>query len=309
MIFGILILYMVAVAWGLPRCLRGMSWTSRTPRLAVATWLAGTVSVVSMAVLTGALLVVPLHAIGDIVVLLVQWCGWTEHAFPVLPPWTAPRLVGLGLVGLGLLRLVQVGVAVTRARWADQARHRHDVRLLGRFHPRLGIYVLDHTRRGAFCLPGKGGTVVVTRGALRVLQPAELDAVIAHERAHLTGRHHLILTAAAVLARAFPTVPLFAVGHEELRRLVELAADDSAARRSTPRVVAQAVLRLAAPPSPLLGMANTAVHQRVIRLMADRPPPSRSTVLGRVLLVGLLLALPLLVTTIPALSDLTDHCA
>jgi Zn-dependent protease with chaperone function len=33
-------------------------------------------------------------------------------------------------------------------------------------------------------------TVILTTGALQVLDPARLDAVLAHERAHPTNHHH-----------------------------------------------------------------------------------------------------------------------
>ncbi|MCK9929944.1 M56 family metallopeptidase [Frankia sp. Mgl5] len=309
MIFGVLAVYAALLAYGLPRPLHGASWTSRAPRLAVVMWLAAMISVVSVAVLVATLLFVPLHAIGDTLVLLVQWCGWPGHSLTISMRWTIPRVAGVVVSAAAVLRLLHVAVAVAGAGRRSRVRHRHDVRLLGRFHPALRIYILDHAGRSAFCLPGRSGGVVVTEGALRALPPAELDAVIAHERAHLAGRHHLILTATAVLARAFPAVPLFGTGHEELRRLVELTADDSAARRSAPHVVAEAVLRLAAPPAPVLGMANTAVRQRVLRLLTADPPLPRAAVAARGLIVVLLLFLPLVVTAVPALSDLGYHCS
>ncbi|WP_018504946.1 M56 family metallopeptidase [Parafrankia discariae] len=308
MIFGVLVVYAAVVSCGLPCFLRDASWSSRAPRLAVAMWLAAMISVVSVAALAAMLLFLPLHAIGDILVLLVQWCGWGDHSLTVSTRWTIPRTAGVVVGVAAALRLLHVAAAVAVAGRRSRVRHRHDVRLLGRFHPALSIYILDHADRSAFCLPGRSGGVVITEGALRALRPSELDAVIAHERAHLAGRHHLILTATAVLARAFPLVPLFGTGHEELRRLVELTADDSAARRSAPQVVAEAVLRLAAPPAPVLGMANTAVRQRVLRLLTADPPLSRPAVVGRGLIVAVLLLLPLVVTTVPALSDLGYHC-
>ncbi|OHV45844.1 peptidase M48 Ste24p [Parafrankia soli] len=308
MIFGVLAVYAALVAHGLPYALRTASWTSRAPRLAVAMWLAAMISVVSVAVLAATLLFIPLHAIGDTLVLLVQWCGWTNHNLTISIHWTTPRVAGVVLSTAAALRLLHVAVAVTVTGRRSRVRHRHDVRLLGRFHPTLRIYVLDHADRSAFCLPGRSGGVVVTEGALQALHPTELDAVIAHERAHLAGRHHLILTTAAVLAGAFPAVPLFGTGQEELRRLVELTADDSAARRSAPRVVAEAVLRLAAPPASVLGMANTGVRQRVLRLLTAEPPLSRPAVVARSLIVAVLLLLPLVMTTVPALNELGYHC-
>ncbi len=61
--------------------------------------------------------------------------------------------------------------------------------------------VVQHATLAAYCLPGRGGRIVLTSAALAALSPDELAAVLAHERAHLSGRHHLALAAAAGLSR------------------------------------------------------------------------------------------------------------
>lgn len=66
--------------------------------------------------------------------------------------------------------------------------------------------VLDHPVAAAYCLPS--GEVVVTTGAIESLTSRELRAALAHERAHLRHRHHLLLTGASACARALPFVPL-----------------------------------------------------------------------------------------------------
>ena len=52
---------------------------------------------------------------------------------------------------------------------------------------------LDATRPAVYCVPGRPPTIVLTTGALAVLDTEQLTAVLAHERAHLAGRHHLLL--------------------------------------------------------------------------------------------------------------------
>lgn len=308
MIAVLLAAYAALVGYGLPRLLGEALWTSRAPRLAIGTWLAGAISTLCAGLLTAAVLVVPAHILGDTLVLLVQWCGWTGHGLPALP-WTLPRVVGMIATTALLLRLGYALVGVVSTQRSQRARHRRDVRLLGRFHPTLEVFVLDHAQPSAFCLPGRGGTVVLTAGALSALPPAELAAVIAHERTHLDRRHHLILLCAAILDRAFPAVPVFGKAHDELRRLVELAADDGATRACAPQTVARAVLRLAAPSTSALGMGNTAVRQRVQRLLTARTPLRRSAIAARALLIAALFLLPITVLTLPALSDVAHHCA
>jgi predicted Zn-dependent protease len=53
---------------------------------------------------------------------------------------------------------------------------------------RYRFYIMEEAAPNAFALPG--GQVVVTTGMLALAQsPQELDAVVAHELAHLTQRH------------------------------------------------------------------------------------------------------------------------
>ncbi|WP_055751209.1 MULTISPECIES: M56 family metallopeptidase [Frankia] len=309
MIAALLAVYALLVVYGLPHPLRRAVWTSRAPRLAITMWLAAGVSAVLAVLLALVLLIVPAHTFGDLLILPVQWCGWADHHLPSLT-WTVSRTVGTaGIVGV-LLRLGYATVGVTLVQRRARLRHRRDVRLVGRFLPTLDVFVLDHPQPSAFCLPGRGGTVVLSAGALHTLPPAELHAVIAHERTHLYGRHHLVITGAVVLARAFGFVPLFADAHGELRRLVELAADDGAARHCPRDAVAHAVLRLAAPPATALGMGGgTAVRQRVLRLLAAREPLGAPAVAARALWIAALLFLPLAAIALPALSDLGYHCA
>src|SRR5699024_4204808 len=59
-------------------------------------------------------------------------------------------------------------------------------------------------------------------------------SVLAHEQAHLKGRHHLPLTWIRLLDTAFPGVPLLRAAATDVPELVEWAADDRAAREAGP---------------------------------------------------------------------------
>lgn len=171
--------------------------------------------------------------------------------------------------------------------------HARTALLAGRELAGTGAVVLDDPRPAAYCVAGRPAAIVVTSGALAVLDPPQLAAVLAHERAHLAGRHHLLATVTRGLAAALPGVPLFTRGAEEVARLAELAADDTAARSVGRPALVAALLAIAtgtavsgAQPAVrgALAAAALAVPARVERLL---DPPGRRTAA----LAGLMLAL------------------
>jgi hypothetical protein len=131
------------------------------------------------------------------------------------------------------------------------------------------------TRRNASSTasPVAHRSIVITRGALEVLDAAQLDAVLAHERAHLAERHHLLLAASRALAAVLPRLRLFRAGAASIARLVEMRADDVAARRHPGSALVGALLALS-DVGPLsgsaLGASTVGVVDRVERLLA--PP-------------------------------------
>ncbi len=115
---------------------------------------------------------------------------------------------------------------------------------------------------------------MILRGALQALDPAQLPAVLAHERAHLTGRHHLLLALARIGSLVLPVLPLTRDADAQVARLVEMHADDTAARASEPRSLATALVVLATGASPAPGLAGTATDavQRIRRLLRPAEP-------------------------------------
>src|SRR5271157_2124939 len=108
-----------------------------------------------------------------------------------------------GLVLLASLCWVLVAASVA----AVQARRRQRVllTLLAHGDPKVpGALVVDYPSAAAYCLPGIRSQIVVSVGTLDLLGPAELTAVLAHERAHLRARHDLVLIPFTSLRRAFP---------------------------------------------------------------------------------------------------------
>ncbi|WP_251499545.1 M56 family metallopeptidase, partial [Actinacidiphila cocklensis] len=106
------------------------------------------------------------------------------------------------------------------------------------------LTVLDEDGPDAYALPGRPGRIVVTTGMLKALDPAEREVLLAHERAHLTGRHHLFLTALALACAAHPALRLL---RGPLSYALERWADESAAaavgdRRVAARAIGRAAL-------------------------------------------------------------------
>jgi Zn-dependent protease with chaperone function len=161
--------------------------------------------------------------------------------------------------------------------------------------------VLDAPQPAAYCVPGRPATIVLTTAALAILDADQLTAVLAHERAHLAGRHHLLTGLTRGLAAVFPAVPLFTRGPLEVARLAELRADDAAARRSGRRTLVAALLAMgtgAAVPAAALGATGGATAARVQRLL---DPPGR-TARGALALMTVTLLLAAASAAIPALA-------
>jgi peptidase M48-like protein len=170
------------------------------------------------------------------------------------------------------------------------------------------VAVVDDGAVEAFALPGRPGRVVVTTGMLAVLTPDERRALLAHERAHLTGRHHLFRMLVCVVAAANPLLwPLrSAVTYTTERWADEAAAAAIDDRERTARAIGKAALAHDRRPrlgdATALGIGAAArpctgwwprgrrpgpLPRRVAALLA--PPPSHRP--GLVTIVVVLLAL------------------
>ncbi len=223
--------------------------------------------------------------------------------------------VALLVTGLVLGRLLLSGHRVGTRLRTLRRQHRAQVDLVarrGEARSRGGsVLVLDHDLPVAYCVPGvQGARVVVSTGALGRLSDDELDAVLAHERAHLRARHDLVLEAFSVLHRAFPRWVSSAAALGEVRLLVEVLADRAAVRAQGSRAVGRALVELAGsraggPGSGVTlgsGVAGVDLVARV-RLLADgRSHRAQATAL--VLLALALLVLPTAFVVTPWLVEL-----
>jgi len=301
----LLLLYPAATAAAGSRWLPRASWPLRAPRAAIATWLAATLSVIAPVVAAGLILAVPcLPASIDPAAL--RACLSVMRAGYTTPQGALAAIAG-GVIILGVPGRITwcMGTAIAGAR-RRRARHDDMLAMIARPGP-AGVRVIDDAHAAVYCLPGRR-RIVLTTGALRCLDGRQLDAVLAHERAHLSGRHHLVLTFAAALQDAFPAARFFAVAAQQIGILVEIAADDAATRREHRLTLAGALLAVATArvPAGALGAGGTAAAYRIRRLI---DPPRRPSPARRALTSVTLAGVSVLSLAAPALALLTiTHC-
>ncbi len=203
------------------------------------------------------------------------------------------------VAGRLLLSGHRTGTALRRIRRV----HRERVDLVARVDD--GVSVLEHDLPVAYCVPGMSGSrIVVSRSTLTRLTPAELEAVLEHERAHLRARHDLVLEAFAVLHRAFPRWVASGAARHEVEVLVEVLADRVAVRTGDRRALVSALLALAGSPTPAgaLGSAASSLAARVEGLCDTRRHRGQAGAV--VLLAVALIAVPTMAVVLPWLAGL-----
>ncbi|WP_433672818.1 M56 family metallopeptidase [Nocardia sp. CA-136227] len=273
-----LLLYGFAVAVLAPRVLRRISASGAAPRIAVAAWVAVMISTLLAWTVTVTIIVVDIgtHKISVLPARFLDTCLLHLHDAAV---GHYGRHLQTGLLVLsffaalaGLVVAFRLATTLWRSR-RSTIEHAHMARLAGRHHPELDAVILDVDHPAAYCVAGKPHTIVVSRGVLTALDDHHLEAVLSHERAHLIGRHHLLLTLTRGLATVLPRIQLFTIGAAEVARLLEMLADDAAARIHGRDTVLQALLTMAALPEQS-DTTHAVLRARVRRL--SEPPRSHS---------------------------------
>lgn len=281
----------------LPARLSRAAWPLRDPGPALVAWQA--------AGLAGGLLVLSLAATLALSALGSTWGGGLRRLGSGLPPraWL-PAALGLAV----LLRLSWVLARSTVCTVLDRRRNRLLVDLVADRNPLLrGISVVDHDLPVAYCLPGLHPRLVLSRGTLSLLAYDELTAVLAHERAHLDQRHDLVVLPFVALCATFPWLPQVDTARSQVALLVELLADDRAARDHDRSALARALWKIGTgtgtgtAPSGALGAAGDDILLRARRLLAEPRPLPASRRAAVLLLALLVAATPLLGPLIPLL--------
>ncbi|MEV4511198.1 M56 family metallopeptidase [Dactylosporangium sp. NPDC049525] len=260
--------------------LAAASWVLRAPRLALAAWLTGSCAVVASSLLTGLNLLLYWDRTHDLVSGAWHFCLDAllgRHDEPAQVAAVAGLLTVAALcyrMGLGTVRMV----AAQRSQRADL---RLLVRLAGIPSSVPGATMVRHDQPAAYLMPGRATDIVITSGAVDQLGAPELRAVLAHERAHASGRHYHLTHWVRFLVQAFPGITCFQLARRQVERLVELCADDTAARSADRIDLARALVTMAQPAGPpggLLAVGGGDSLERLHRLLA---PPRPLTALSR----------------------------
>jgi Zn-dependent protease with chaperone function len=237
-----LVLYAVATMIAVPRALAGRRWAFRNPRTALGIWLVGLTSGV-LAVLTSLALLVneairlsepgragdmrTSHVAGSVAVFVLAWVlSAVVGGVGCLTVFRAvPQITDIARTRRAVLSELR------RTAWADVVSDRVVLCCSGAVPAVLSI-------------PGRHGGIVVSSTVRDVLSEAELAAAVEHERAHLRAHHSLVMQIACLHRSCMPTMASALAFERAITVLVELAADDSAARRCGTGVTAAALTKL-----------------------------------------------------------------
>jgi hypothetical protein len=159
------------------------------------------------------------------------WSGasFDRHFFPgdTVIGWVSASLAILlaGSVALGAIQLRKAGARLRIESWLGLHQQRDGYDLV----------VLELEQPLAYTVAGRVRQVVITSGLIDRLSDAELDAVVAHELAHLRlghGRALAVLAAAEAIARLVrPLKRVVAAARFAIEHAADAATDDRSATR------------------------------------------------------------------------------
>ena len=273
----VLVLYAACVGTLGSRMLGRATWPGRAPLLAIVTYLAAAWSVAAALGLAGLTLAIHATALAGGLSTLIGACVLRLRDAYATPGGATVAGLGLTLTGAVVARTAVAATTHLRAIRRHALQHAEAARMVGHREPILGAVLVDHAQPAAYCVAGPQPTVIVTTGALQALDPGQLDAVLAHERAHLAYRHHRLLAIAKIGSQVLPFVPLTRDMATQVARLIEMHADDAAKGAHDGEVLATALVALAGAPGPAPGLAAAAtdVVQRIQRLLGPAEPLGR----------------------------------
>ena len=274
--------------------LQRISHLDRDPRVAIIVWMLTVVGAVGSITVGVVMLLLPNHA--GVAGLLSRAGSCLVHlGHGGLPSYEeSVGVLTLLMFGAAATRFAIVSVRLGRARRRKREHHRFLIATLAVDRTNGDDVIwLHNSNLIAYSISGRPGLIVASCGVRERLPPSATAATLEHERAHLKGRHHLLLASASNLRSALPFVPLLRHAAVTLAVLVEYAADSVAAERCGRHAVQSALLAFIGAPTPRhgLGIAGETLVRRLDRLETSR----RRTPKRRVLVCGVAGAAAILV--------------
>ena len=200
--------YALALAWHLPGPLARLTARGISARLGLSAWLTAMGSVLASAVVAVVILVRA---------AIAGWPGLAEAVCRSVAGGCTPAIYRSAAFELGLAAVAVAAALATivlawryghglQQAWRRASAHAAAARITGRRLPGTGpdlclgagsgagavaragaAMVLEDRQPVAYCVAGRPAAIVLTSGALAILDPAQLTSVLAHERAHLAG--------------------------------------------------------------------------------------------------------------------------
>lgn len=299
-----LLLYVLAVLAVGPKLLLQITADGGAPRLGIAAWLTAVVTMLGCSVAAMALLLVEAAGHWDspdallvsclerLQAILLGHSGWPARAVAT----AAVIIAGASVIAI----CIRIGRALSRMR-AHTFAHADAVRLVGKSHGR-DVVIVEAAEAAAYCVAGRPPAIVVTTAALGALDESQLAAVVAHERAHLDGRHAYFVAAVRGLASALPRIRLIANAATQICALLEMCADDAAARRHGRQPLLSGLLTLSGAITPTRGLAAASVAVLVRAERLTDPQRGLARIRTRVTLSGAVAAMAATPLAVVALS-------
>jgi Zn-dependent protease with chaperone function len=239
------------------------------PAVTIAWWFLTCLGIIVSIVFGVVLLALPDRTLAEHVIHVIHNC-WTElhHGkSPDLGP-----IAGMVAMALVCFATTRLGLSIAKRRRIRKEVHQTHLDALRIMEPRATRATptlwLRHDDPLAYSIGGRNALIVASHGLAERLTPPELQAVLAHEHAHVRGRHHMLVSLADALGKSLRFIPAFRRLPMAIRILVELAADRAAVRQCGPDVVRSALTAISSRDTPpkALGMSGGDIAFRVSRL-------------------------------------------
>lgn len=226
----------LAVTAGAPLLRKPAGWSVRHPAVALVMWV--TVFATGCMALAGSAIAVVVVAITE----RAAASAWLTTTAVLVAAW-----VSLGVMGA---LLAVIGTRVDEWSTSKNA-HRAELLLLTACATErveiigdVEVFYVRCERPFAMSLRDGGPRIVIAGSLESLLDAAQLRAVIEHERAHLRWRHDLVVSVAGLAQDTLPWLPAGCAFRRSVGLLVELVADDCAARVCGPAACAGALEQL-----------------------------------------------------------------